>query len=103
MTEQELLASHVEWLRGDHERCNPWLADAIEAIAAERDKLAGQLADARQSVIAFGSVYAVRYAADFGYPEGHLNPIHYDILAEAGARMDSFTRAKIKDATTWPA
>jgi len=29
---QDLLKSHVEWLRGDHEGRNPWLADAIEDL-----------------------------------------------------------------------
>ena len=36
---RRLLQSHVEWLRGDHERCNPWLADIIEDLSAERDAL----------------------------------------------------------------
>lgn len=26
------LSSHVEWLRGDHLNCNPWLANDIEAL-----------------------------------------------------------------------
>lgn len=34
-----LLASHIEWLRGDHDACNPWLADMIEAQAAELARL----------------------------------------------------------------
>ena len=38
-----LLASHVEWLRGDHEACNPWLADMIEAQAAELARLSDAL------------------------------------------------------------
>ena len=37
--ERRLLQSHVKWLRGDHEQCNPWLADIIEAQSAERDAL----------------------------------------------------------------
>ena len=42
----ELVKSHIEWLRGDHELCNPFLAERIEALQvrlreaeAERDAL----------------------------------------------------------------
>lgn len=36
------LLSHIEWLRGDHEFCNPFLADDIESIINERNKLLNQ-------------------------------------------------------------
>ena len=35
----DLVKSHIEWLRGDHEGCNPFLADRIETLVAERDAL----------------------------------------------------------------
>ncbi len=54
-----------------------------------------ELRELRETVIAFTAPHAVQYARDFGLPEGHLHPTHYDILAKAGARMDDFTRAEI--------
>lgn len=35
----ERLESHIEWLEGDHERCNPWLARTLRALLAEREEL----------------------------------------------------------------
>lgn len=67
---------------------------ARDAYRAERDRLAAELAEANCSVVAFGSLWAVQFAADHGYPRGHLQPQHYDILKKAGARMDGFTRAR---------
>ena len=50
----DLVKSHIEWLRGDHELCNPFLADRIEALEAraekaeaERDALREALEEAR--------------------------------------------------------
>lgn len=54
-----------------------------------------RISDLESSVIAFGAPWAVTYARDFGLPEGHLHPTHYDILEAAGAQMDSFTRAAL--------
>ena len=34
----DLVKSHIEWLRGDHEGCNPVLADRIEALEARAAK-----------------------------------------------------------------
>ena len=65
---------------------------------AEIARLTAALADANTSVIAFGSIWAVQYAKDHGFPDGHLAPNHYDILAKAGARMDGFSRAKDMEA-----
>ena len=42
MTNNEFILSHVEWLRGDHENCNPFLAEAIEKLLNERDELKNQ-------------------------------------------------------------
>ena len=41
----DLLKSHIEWLRGDHERCNPFLADRIEALEARGKKAEAERAD----------------------------------------------------------
>lgn len=36
-SDRELLESHAQWLRGDHEQCNPFLAEIIENLIDERD------------------------------------------------------------------
>lgn len=59
------------------------------------NKLAAELADANETIIAFSAPWAVTYARDYGLPDGHLHPTHYDILAKAGGRMDDFTRAAL--------
>ena len=41
----DLVKSHIEWLRGDHERCNPFLADRIEAIESRAEKAEAERAD----------------------------------------------------------
>jgi len=41
----ERLQSHIEWLEGDHENCNPFLADDIRALAAERDAATARVAE----------------------------------------------------------
>lgn len=79
----------VEWLWNNRRT----IADTIDALRAERDALAARVADLQTSVVAFGATWAVSYARDCGLPTGHLDPVHYDILKDAGARMDDFTRA----------
>ena len=58
--------------------------------------LRAEIADLKTSVVAFGAVWAVQYARDYGLPDNHLHPTHYDILLKAGARMDQFVRADIE-------
>jgi len=62
----------------------------IEAIES------GVVAELKQYVVTFCGPWAVQYSRDFGLPEGHLHPTHYDILEKCGARMDDFTRAKLE-------
>jgi hypothetical protein len=62
------------------------LASAIMKRAAD------EIEDLRESVVAFGGLWAVAYGCDAGWPSGHLHPTHYDILARAGARLDDFVR-----------
>lgn len=78
---------------------------SISRLIAERDearraakKLAAEVIDLKTNVIAFGMPWAVSYASAFGLPYGHLHPTHYDILLNAGARMDEFIRADIEEA-----
>lgn len=58
----------------------------IERLRAENESL-------RSDVIAFCGSWAATYARERGLPDGHFYSVHYDILARAGARMDSFTRS----------
>jgi hypothetical protein len=73
----------------------PQMVDLIRALAAERDALRAELADANHTIVAYVAIQAVHHAEDLGLPKGHLAPHHYDILQKAGARMDSFTRAAL--------
>lgn len=68
------------------------LRDRVAALEAENAEL-------KSSVIAFCAPWAVRYARDHGLPEGHLSPVHYDILERCGARMVDFTRAALNPQT----
>lgn len=36
---KERLQSHIEWLCGDHELCNPFLAEDIVELLAEHEKM----------------------------------------------------------------
>ena len=74
------------------------LADLADAQAQENARLRAENADLKTSVVAFGAVHAVTYAKQWGLPDGHLHPHHYDILEKAGARMVDFTRAALGDA-----
>ena len=58
----ELVKSHIEWLRGDHELCNPFLADRIETLQTraeksevERDALRDAVADFATEIRAYQS------------------------------------------------
>lgn len=62
-------------------------------LKARIAELEDELAEARLSVIAFAGPAAQSYARERGYPPGMLHPIHYDILAKAGARMVDLRRA----------
>lgn len=72
------------------------MRDAKATIESLRDKLA----EANLTLVAFAAPTMVQYAKDCGLPKNSLHPNHYDILAKAGARMDSFTRAEIERTTT---
>ena len=63
----------------------------------EIDRLRAEVADLKISVCAFGAQAMVRYAYERGLPNEHLHPLHYDILARAGARMDDFVRSDRPD------
>ena len=46
----ELVKSHIEWLRGDHEGCNPFLADRIEAIESRAAKAEAEVLRLRDAL-----------------------------------------------------
>lgn len=82
--------------------CGPNKPTTAEAIAAWNTRatqpdtaLREEIADLKMSVIAFGAPWAVSHAKNIGLADGELHPAHYDILARAGAQMDSFTRAAL--------
>lgn len=62
-------------------------------LVAEIDALRAQTKDLKLSVVAFCGPWAVAHAQAAGLPSGHLHPRHFDILRDAGARMDDFVRA----------
>lgn len=69
----------------------------ISSLASRDARIAeleGEVNDLKQSVIAFCGPWAGIYARDFGLPDGHLHPTHYDILERCGARMVDFTRGE---------
>lgn len=51
-----------------------------------------EIEELKRDLIAFCAPWAATYARDYGLPDGHLHPVHYDILARCGARMDDFIR-----------
>jgi hypothetical protein len=53
-----------------------------------------EIKELRADVIAFCAPWAATYARDHGFPDRHLHPTHYDILARCGARMDAFIRGE---------
>ena len=67
--------------------CAVTTAATLRAQAAEIERL-------RSDLIAFCGPWAATYARDHGLPDRHLHPTHYDILKNAGARMDDFVRAE---------
>lgn len=69
-----------------------YIASLIRLQAAEIEQLKAENADLKSSVAAFAGPRAAEYARSLGWPDGHLHPTHYDILAKAGARMVDFVR-----------
>jgi hypothetical protein len=49
----DLVSGHIDWLRGDHEYCNPILADCIEQLEAKLEKALQLLDEAMEE----GAVY----------------------------------------------
>jgi hypothetical protein len=64
-----------------------FVSEAMSAVRAQ----AAEIASLKISVVAFLAPWAVNYAKDHSI-DG-LHPVHYDMLAQCGARMDDFRRA----------
>ena len=64
---------------------------AMLGMATERDNLVADVARWKKNIIPFLAVHAGTYGRDH-YGEGCLHFTHYDMLAEAGGRMDDFKR-----------
>lgn len=79
----------------------PDRASAEEAIAAwnrrapTSEETQTQIAELKQTVIAFCGPWAASYARERGLPDRHLYHTHYDILKDCGARVDDFVRAEV--------
>src|ERR1700678_2959402 len=68
------------------------LIERVEELLVAEDLHVAEITRLREEVVTFCGPWAASYAKDFGLPDGHLHPTHYDILENAGARMDDFTR-----------
>lgn len=80
---------------------DPALIQALTELTALRDRarvLTDENVDLKCSVIAFGSVWAAKYASDWDMLPTHIDATHYDILERAGARMDDFVRSEDRTA-----
>ena len=80
----DLVKSHIEWLRGDHEGCNPFLADRIETLVAERDAL-------RDREKHFASVLSV---ADRGQYRNDWDAAIRRVVAERDALREAVEKAE---------
>jgi hypothetical protein len=74
---------------------NPSDPALIVAAVNALPELLAEIADLKQTVIAFAGPEAVRQAAHSGYCEGVLHPHHYDLLERCGARMVDFKRGEL--------
>ena len=77
-------------------------ATLLRLLSEERDRrveVEAEVADLKQTVIAFAGPAAARYALDAGFAKGELHPTHYDVLARCGARMVDFKRGEVSRAT----
>jgi hypothetical protein len=68
------------------------IMEIVEAARTPSPVSVEEVADLRQSVIAFAGPWAEQWAREHELPKGHLHPEHYDLLERCGARMADFTR-----------
>lgn len=66
---------------------------ATAELARQSAAKDAEIAEMRETIVAFAGPWAVQHAREHDLPKGHLHPTHYDILSKAGGRMDDFTRA----------
>lgn len=88
----------IEKLCVSHDRHYQRTDELLRAnnVNVERRRLATiEIIELKSSVVAFGVLVAAKYAKDNEWPDGEIHPTHYDILEDAGARMNDFTRKVI--------
>lgn len=91
------IADRTRWKKNTDTYARIYQAAYAAAILTEQTRIeSGVVAELKGYVVTFCGPWAVQYSRDFGLPEGHLHPTHYDILEKCGARMDDFTRAKLE-------
>lgn len=89
----ERLEEMAAWI----EECSAGVYGSAEDDINVLRNAAKEIRDLKQTVLAFAAPHAVQHARDFGLPEGHLHPQHYDLLKRCGARMVAFTRHEAAD------
>lgn len=67
------------------------LAKVCRAFEKKNRELESEVARWKKNIIPFLAVHAGNYGRDH-YGEGCMHFTHYDMLAEAGGRMDDFKR-----------
>ena len=89
------------WRRNDNDSYMPHpkdigqaldaLCDHAERLQRERNDARAEVALWKKRIVPFLAVHAGNYGKDH-YGENCLHFTHYDMLAEAGGRMDDFKR-----------
>jgi hypothetical protein len=77
----ERLASHIEWLRDNHEHCNPFIANDIEALAARVAELERTTKEAVAAAVQ-------TVLDDVGYTYEQLGEDARALIAEYGGKSD---------------
>jgi hypothetical protein len=101
MMNDDLVSGHIDWLRSDHEYCNPILADCIEQLEAKLAKAVEALewqADAIHNSITVNMKHNHRILLDGIYHEGPLVDWVHKILTGFEA-INRTTIAELKGET----
>lgn len=68
-------------------------AEFARRLERERDEARAEVEKWKHHFITFACIHAAAYGKEH-YGDGYMHPAHYDLLKEAGARMDDFKRAE---------
>lgn len=103
MTPAQTDTPRVDRCETEHKSLSPtmrfvemsFLARQLERELSQAVKVAGEALDLwKRRFITFAIIHAAQYGIDH-HGEGCLNAVHYDMLKEAGARLDDFKRVPI--------